>query len=41
MDFFLKFVVLPAAVGVLFFPLVISIIKFGRRGDGPPDYPEL
>jgi hypothetical protein len=33
MDLFLKVVVLPAAVGVLFFPLVISII---RRADGPP-----
>jgi hypothetical protein len=41
MDFFLQFVVLPAVVGVLFFPLVISIIKFGRRGEGPPDSPDL
>jgi hypothetical protein len=41
MDFFLKFVVVPVAVGVLFFPLVMSIIKYGRRGDGPPDFPDL
>ena len=37
MDFFVDFVVGPAIAAVILFPLVISIIKFARRGSGPPD----
>ncbi len=36
MDFFVEFVVAPAIAAVIFAPLVISIIKFARRGSGPP-----
>ncbi len=32
MDFFIKFIVAPAIVAILFLPLVISIIKYR----GPP-----
>jgi hypothetical protein len=40
MNAFVTFVVVPAIIGILFFPLVISIIKY-RGGGGPTDPPSL
>jgi hypothetical protein len=37
MDLFVTFVVAPAIVAVLLAPLLIGIIKYVHRGNGPPD----
>jgi hypothetical protein len=44
MDLFLQFVVLPAVVGILFFPIVLGImnhVRNRRPGDvDEPSYPD-